>query len=282
MPLEIHKSEVDWSQMPTGMTWYIIGAPKTGKTTQTAKWSDRGLEGVLLLDTDLGSDFVNGCQSLTITSLNPPERVKLDLKGNPVIGKDGNKIVEEVPPLERGFIHRTGENKGKPRASYSLAEAIFDLMDNWDSYNIDTVVVDTVDEVNGWIEKEIAPNGMGEDFGKSYSKSSEKNINTMQLLQTLIKQKGATLILISHAKKSVEVDGKVQLMPALPSGLAGRMCAKADVIGYTTIDKKTGEHMISFVGYDERSVGSRIKPLHGKTVKFSYEAIKAEITGYKE
>lgn len=280
--LEIHKSVVDWSEMPTGMTWYIIGAPKTGKTTQSSKWSERGTDGVLLLDTDLGSDFVDGCKSITITSLNPPERAKKDMRGNPVLDKSGVPIVEVVPPLERGFVHRTGDKKGKPRASYSLAETVFDLEDHWDEYAVDTVVVDTADEVNSWIEKEVAPNGMGEDFGKSYAKATEKNLDIMKRLQTLVKQKGATLILISHSKKTVEVDGKMQLMPALPSGLAGRLCARADVIGYTTIDKKTGKHMISFVGYDERSVGSRIKPLHGKTLEFSYQAIKDAITGYKE
>lgn len=280
--LKTHKTTVDWSIMPTGITWMIIGAPKTGKTTQASQWSERGSEGVLVLDADLGSDYVEGANVITITSLNPEERIKKDLNGNPVYTKDGTPVTEVVPPIERGFVHRTGENKGKPMEVYSLAEAVFDLIDNWDDYKIDTVVLDTADTVNDWIEKEVAPNGMGGDFGVSYAKASEKNLDIMQKLQKLIKQKGANLILISHAKKTTEVDGKMQLVPNLPSGLAGRMCAKADIIGYTTIDKKTGKHMISFVGYDERSVGSRIKPLHGKNLLFDYNVIKAEVTGFKE
>lgn len=260
----------------------IIGAPKTGKTTQASQWSERGSEGVLLLDTDQGSDYVEGANVISIVSLNPEERIKTDLNGTPVYTKDGTPVMEIVPPNERGYVHRTGEDKGKPMEVYSLAEVVFDLIDNWDNYNVDTVVLDTADMVNDWVEKEVAPNGLGGDFGLSYSRASEKNLDIMQKLQKLVKKKNGNLIIISHSKKTTEVDGKMQLAPNMPSGLAGKMCAKADIIGYTTIDKKTGKHMISFVGYDERSVGSRIKPLHGKSLPFDYNAIKAEITGFKE
>ena len=169
--------------------------------------------------------------------------------------------MEFLPPEERGYVYRSGPKKGQPMPAYSLAEVVFDLLENWDAYNIDTIVVDTVGVINEWIEREVAPNGMGGDFGRSHGIASGKNIDVMLKLQNLVKQKGGTLILISHSKKTTEVDGKMQLAPELPSGLANRMCAKADIIGYTTIDKKTKQHLISFVGYDERSVGSRIKPL---------------------
>lgn len=280
--LKINKIQVDWSQMPTGITWMIIGAPKTGKSTQASQWSEKGREGVLLLDTDLGSDFIDGAQSIPIVSLNTPETVKTTKEGTPIMTKDGVPLTEEIPPEQRGYVYRNGPNKGKPMPVYSMAEVVFDLIDNWDSYGIDTIVVDTVGVVNEWIEKEVAPNGMGGDFGRSHGIASGKNIDIMLKLQNLVKKHAGTLVMISHSKKTTEVDGKVQLSPELPSGLANRMCAKADIIGYTTIDKKTQQHMISFVGYDERSVGSRIKPLHGKTLPFDYNAVKAEITGYKE
>lgn len=280
--LRVNKVTVDWSEMPRGVTWLIIGAPKTGKSTQVSKWSPRGQKGVLLLDTDLGTDFIDGAQAIPIISLNPPIRQKLTKDGKPIFNAEGVPLTEEIPPEERGFISRSGENKGKPMPAYALSEVVFDLIDNWDEYNIDTIALDTIGVVNEWIEKEVAPNGMGGDFGKSYSLASEKNLDIVIKLQNLIKSKGGNFVLVSHSKKTTEIDGKIQLAPELPSGLANKVCAKADIIGYTTIDKKTKQHMISFVGYDERSVGSRIKPLHGKTLPFNYEAIKAEVTGYKE
>ena len=280
--IKTQKVQVDWSKMPKGITWYFIGAPKTRKTTAASEWSERGADGVLIIDTDLGTDFVENANRISVTSLNPPTRVKM-LNGLPALDKDGKQIVEVVPPLERGFYHRTGALAGTPMEVYSLAEVVYDLLENFREYNVDTVVIDTIDMVNEWIEYEISPDGMGtKGYGTDWSQARTKNMDIMLKLQQLIKKEGADLILISHSKKTTEVDGKVQLMPDLPSGLAGKMCAKADVIGYTTIDKKTGDAYMSFVGYDERSVGSRLRPLSGKNIKFSYNAVRETIIGYKE
>lgn len=280
--LKIDKVKVDWTNMPRGLTWMFIGAPKTGKTTQASKWSEKGQEGVLVIDTDIGTDFVDGCNRVTVTSLNPPEDIVKDKDGNPVLTTDGAVIMDIVPPEERGYVYRTGPDIGKPMPVYSLAEVIYDLMENWDDYGVDTIVIDTVDAVNEWIEREIAPDGMGsKGFGLDWSQARSRNMDIVQKLQGFIRKKGATLILISHSKKSFEVDGKIQLMPDLPSGLAGRMCAKADVIGFVTVSKKLKQHTISFMSYDERSVGSRLSPIYGKELKFDYETIKETITGVK-
>jgi hypothetical protein len=277
--LKVQQIKTDWSQMPKGLTWYIIGQPKTWKTTQASKWSDKGSDGVLIVDTDLGSDFVDGAKRITVTSLNPPKRTKTDSKGEPVHrANSGTPEQEIIPPAERGFVHRNGELAGQPMEVYALSEVVFDLCEHWSDYGIDTVVIDTIDIVNDWIEAEMAPNGMKwEDYGKTMN----RNLNIMQVLQQLIKKQGGNLVLISHSKKSFETDGKIQLAPDLPSKLSARLTAKADVIGYTTIDKKTQQAHISFVGYDERSVGSRLEPLQGKELPFSYDAIREAVTGYK-
>jgi len=273
--------QTDWSRMPKGLTWYFIGPPKTGKTTVASEWSERGRAGTLILDADLGTDFVDGCNRITITSLNPPTRNKT-IGDKPAIDKNGLPIIEVVPPEERGFVYRVGDNAGKPMPVYSLAEVVADLLTDYDSYKIDTVVLDTVDVINEWIETEIAPEGMGKTgYGADWAKSRKKNKDIVSKLQRLIQKHGGTLILISHSKKTTEVDGKVQLAPELPSGLASNICAKAEVIGYTTI-KKNGEFTISFAGYDEKSIGSRLRPLRGKEFPFNYEAIKKAITGYIE
>ena len=58
--LKINKVQTDWKgELPSGLTWYFVGQPKTGKTTNASKWSPGGQEKVLLIDTDLGSDFVH-------------------------------------------------------------------------------------------------------------------------------------------------------------------------------------------------------------------------------
>lgn len=277
--LQVDKVKSDWKKMPKGLTWYIIGQPKTWKTTKASEWSEKGKEGVLLIDTDLGSDFVDGCKRLTVTSLNAPIRHKLDDRGKNVFEADGKLAYEETPPEERGFVYRTGEKEGKPMPVYSMAEVVFDLEDNWDSYGIDTIVIDTIDQVNDWIEEEVAPDGMKWEI---YGKTAKRNMDIMLKLQKLIKRKGGNLILISHSKKTFETDGKVQLSPELPSKLAARYTARADVIGYVTINKKDQNAMISFVGYDERSVGSRLRPLQGKELPFNYKSVREAIIGYNE
>ena len=39
MDINVRKVSTDWTTLPTGLTWYFIGQPKTGKTTQASKWS---------------------------------------------------------------------------------------------------------------------------------------------------------------------------------------------------------------------------------------------------
>ena len=117
MEIQPRTVSTDWSRLPGGLTWYFIGQPKTGKTTASANWSSRGAEGVLLIDTDGGADFVEGANVLTCTSLNSPTQPKIE----------DNKIEEVVPPDERGYYSGTG----KPMAVYSLFEVYAWLKRNW-------------------------------------------------------------------------------------------------------------------------------------------------------
>ena len=130
MELNIRKVSTDWEEMPTGLTYMIIGQPKTGKTTSTSSWSPKGQEGVLMLDTDLGSDFVDGANTVTITSLNAPVREKtIDGK---VVKENGKPVLEVIPPIERGHCIRSGKNKGEPLETYSMIEVYLYLKDNLD------------------------------------------------------------------------------------------------------------------------------------------------------
>ena len=281
--LNINKVTNDWkNDLPGGITWFFIGQPKTGKTTAASKWSVKGSEGVLVIDTDLGADFVDKANVVTCNGLNPPVRTKQ---------KDGINLssneIEIVPTNERGFYHRSGKKRGEQCHVYSLAEILADLMKNWDDYPYDTVVIDTIDQVNGWIE-DVVKNDLGIDnmgdgsWGADWAAAKRKNADIVKKIQDFMKKVGGNLILISHAKQTAMTDDKAQLSPSVPSGLGRVLCAKADVIGYATIDKETSSYSVSFEGYDERMVGSRLAPLAQKLLPFDYKAIMKEIKSYKE
>lgn len=274
MQIQTRTVTTNWKEIPGGLTWYFIGQPKTGKTTASANWSSEGASKVLVLDTDLGADFVDGANIVTIASLNPP------YKGE----GDDRKV---IPNLERGFYHRSGPDKGKPMEVYSLAEVFLWLKENWEKLPYETLVIDTVDTVNQWIEKavcdELNITAMGQgDWGADWSKAKRKNVDLVKRLQLLMKQHGGTLVLTSHSKQSQMNDGKVQLSPELPRGLGYALCAKADVIGYSTVVKDELVPKVSFQAYDERTVGSRLKPLNGKILPFTYTEVIKAITEYKE
>ena len=239
---------------------------------------------MLLIDTDLGADFVPGANVVTVTSLNPPKRVQTE--NNVKVVKDGSPVMELVPPIERGFYHRTGPEKGNPMPVYSLAEVLHWLTTNWTALPYQTVVIDTVDEVNCWIEDivtaEMGIEQMGDaGWGADWGKARRKNLDIIKRFQQLVKQHGGHLVLIAHAKSTQLTDEKVQLGPDLPRGLGYALTAKADVIGYTTARRDTGEYTISFRAYDERTVGSRLRPLAQKELPFDYQAIRAEISQYQ-
>ena len=170
---------------------------------------------------------------------------------------------------------------------YSLAEILSWLRTNWKKLPYDTIVIDTIDEVNTWIErsvtKELNIQAMGEgSWGSDWGLARRKNLDIIVKFQKFMKKNGGNLVLISHSKTTTVTDGKAQLMPDLPRGLAYNLTAKADVIGYSTANKDDGNYYISFKNYDERAIGSRLKPLVQKELPFNYGAIIEEILNYKE
>ena len=286
MDLKIRKVSTDWSSLPKGLTWYFIGQPKTGKTTQASRWSEKGADGVLLIDTDLGSDFVNNANTVTVTSLNTPTRPKM-IDGKQVTEK-GTPVIETVPNDEREYYHRTGDQVGKPMEVYSMVEVYFYLKENLKKLPYDTIVIDTIDHINRWIEAAVCDErgqtamGEGSSWGADWAQARKKNLDIIKKFQLLCKSLGRNLVLISHAKSTVITDGKSQLGPELPRGLSYALTASADVIGYATANKEDSKFYISFQAYDERTVGSRLKPLAQKVLEFDYDSVMNEILKYKE
>ena len=286
MDIKIRNISTDWSVMPGGLTWYFIGQPKSGKTTAASGWSEKGQGGVLLIDTDLGVDFVDGANTVTVSSLNPPEELVKE-KGEQVYNDRGSPQTRIVPAMKRGFYHRTGKNKGKSMEVYSLQEIYMWISEKWDELPYDTIVIDTIDEVNEWIQdevvKELGITAMGEgQWGADWGKARRRNVDIVKRFQIFLKSKGGNLILISHSKSTQMQDSKVQLSPDLPRGLAYALTAKADVIGYCTADKDSKGYYVSFQAYDERTVGSRLKPLSQTTLPLSYNSIKEQILNYEK
>ena len=285
MEIEVNKVSTDWKKMPMGVTYLLIGQPKTGKTTAASEWSEKGSNGVLIIDTDLGADFTDEANTVTVTTLNPPTRPVL-LKGKQVM-ENGFPQVEVIPPDERGFKHRNGKKAGKIAKVYSLIEIYQWLEKEWDNIPYDTIVLDTIGQVNEWIEttvvQELGITAMGEgQWGADWGKARKKNVDIVKRFQTLAKKNGGNFVIISHSKTTTITDGKVQLGPDLPRGLGYSLAAKADVIGYCTANKEDGTFQISFEAYDERVVGSRLRPLAQKILPFNYEAIRNEILTYKK
>tara|TARA_B100001146_G_scaffold194976_1_gene182393 strand:+ start:154 stop:1023 length:870 start_codon:yes stop_codon:yes gene_type:complete len=286
MDIKIRKVSTDWKVLPTGLTWYFIGQPKTGKTTQASKWSEKGSEGVLLIDTDLGSDFANEANTITVTSLNTPTRP--ELHEGKQITKGGKPVIEVIPNEDRGYYHRTGDKVGEAMEVYSMVEVYHWLKDNLKRLPYDTIAIDTIDHINRWIEKEVCEErdqtamGEGSSWGADWAQARKKNLDIIKRFQTLCKSLGRNLVLISHAKNTVVTDGKSQLGPELPRGLAYAVTASADVIGYAMANKEDGKFYISFKAYDERTVGSRLRPLAQKTLPFDYGSVISEILKYKE
>lgn len=294
MDVQVHTINHEYDSMPAGLTWQIIGQPKTGKTTQAAQWSERGHDGVILLDADWGSDFARGANVVTLSSINAPIYQVYDAENQRylrcdehgvVLGPDEPDVV--IPPIERGFYFRSGPQKGEPLPAYAMSEVLAWLSAQWDTLPYDTIAIDTVDEVNHWIEQltidELNIYSMGDaEWGKDWSHARKRNLNILKQFQTLIKQKGANLVLVAHSKQTTITDDKVQLLPDIPRGLAYAVAAKADIIGYTTMNRQANRPDISFKAFDERAIGSRLRPLAQKKLPFDYQVIRNEILTYAE
>ena len=281
--ITVEKNVVNPNEIPNGFVYLFIGPPKTGKTTECAKWRDNSL----IIDTNLGSDLVN-CNRITVTSLNVPKREKKDKEGK-ILVENGLPIMEIVPPEERGFVNRTGTDKGKPMSVYSLAEVLVWVKTTLTTgkFPYEAIVLDTIGDINDWIEEviteEMGIKSMGDgQWGSDWGRARAKNLDIVKRFGVLCRKYAIDLVLVGHSKPTVVVGQIAQLAVDLPRGLTTALNGKADVIGYISIDKNSGKSVVSFQAYDERQVGSRFEALGGKTIPFSWTSIKNEVEKYKE
>ena len=276
--IQIIENEVDVNQIPI-YTGLVGGQPKTGKTTQCASWSDKGRDGVLLIDTDMGADLVDS-NRIPVTSINPPIRkVKTETGTKKVI----------IPPEERGYIYRAGQHKGEPMPVYSLTEVYSWIQERITSndFPYDTIVIDTIDAINEWVEqavmKKMQIDSMGQaGYGNDWFAAKEKNLKILDNFIDLWERNGINGLLVCHTKqRSVISDGTVQESPALPRGLSSVLQGKMTFICNVKRNDK-GKPYADFKAYSEKQVGSRIKALNNKQIPFSYQAFKETIQNFKE
>lgn len=278
MTVQVIENKVDVNQIPYYLG-LVGGQPKTGKTTQCARWSEQGKDGVLLVDVDMGASLVD-CNRLPVTSLFPPTKVVRD--------KDG-ETKEIIPPKKRDYIYKAGDKKGQAMPVYSFQEVYSFIQDKIVSNNFpyDTIVIDTVDALNEMIEqrvmKELGIDGMGQaGYGQDWNSAKEKNMKLLGKFFELTEKYGINVLLICHTKQRSQMeDGTIQESPSLPRGFSSLLQGHMTWICNVKRDKE-GQPIADFKSYSEKQVGSRIKALNDISVLFNYESFKKAIKEYEE
>ena len=269
---------------PKGLTWLILGEAKVGKTTFGLNFAD-DKEKVLLLDLENGAKGFPYTKRINVISLLAATRPKLDASGNEVLDTNGKKIMQLVPPDERGFYR-----DGKPAPAASMMEAIAYIRKNPGSY--ETVVLDTVDDLNSFAEqvvmeeKNTVAMGDANEFGKDWAASKIKVIKTLKLLQEICQKNEINLIILSHVKtvtnKDSESDQQISsLAPDLPSGLRKQVTALADVIAYAYMTKN-GDRLMSTRTGGQNVTGTRYVEIADAVFNLSYSEIKDRFAKYHE
>lgn len=282
--------EENTSTFPRGLVWFFMGFPKTGKTTQASRWAEGGSDKVLLIDTDHGTDFVDGANVVVCTSLNIPTRDKVvDGKKVTTVVDGVEKIVKTIiPPNERGFYHRVGADKGTQMEVYSMAEIYKEVKALLlkGQFPYEAIAIDTLDKINEWIEeivaKELGQEAMGQSagWGADWGLARRRNLDIARKWCDLCRQYGLTLIFTSHAKQRQVIDKKVQLGPELPGGLGRALSGKADIIGLSSIGQNK-KPVITFRNFDEITIGSRLPALFQQSMDFDFKTVHDAIINWK-
>ena len=141
---------------------------------------------------------------------------------------------------------------------------------------IKTVVIDTIDVLSDWIEDEVAG-----QFGLKQISERKKEVSgfevwgefkkRMEGLVGYFKDSGKLVIVLAHTKEPKVVDDQV-ITPAginIPGKGGSYLAAQADLIGFTYRQAiSTGtQYFVTFKGGPLGTWGSRIAELNDKTLK---------------
>lgn len=141
---------------------------------------------------------------------------------------------------------------------------------------IKTIVIDTVDVLSDWFEREIA-----EEKGLEAITDRKEGVNGFELwgtfkkrvekLATYLKQCGKLVILVAHTREPKTDENGNVITPAginVPGKAGGFLAAQADMIGFCQ-KKELGSgliYSISFKGGPLGQWGSRISEVNGRTI----------------
>ncbi len=296
-------NQVSPYKMPTSNVWAFCGLPKRGKTTGAVRFNEsNSVEKTIVIDLEkCVSKYpqFQGANVLNVGSYDPPMRPKKDKNGKVIHDKHDKEIYEPIPVKERGFIINSEE---LPIYSMTEAMAILNVASNeGELKQYDTIVIDTVDAlqtlVEDWVirehnkeneEKVYALADIG-SYGSGWDKAKRKLMSVILQLKDIIEKNQMELCLCIHSKTTTQIENKIQRDPALRNATALTLFGECGIIGYVDsvqTRKKSNkygtiaegkEHVISF---DTRSEvltgGTRLSRLVGKTLPFSYNAIKEE------
>lgn len=293
-------SSVNENEMPKGLVWAFVGLPKRGKTYGISRFNpSQDITKTLFLDLEMCTleyPEYRGLHVLPITSYTPP---------TVVVEVNGKKTKEIVPSSERPLY--VG---GKQIRNYSIIEAISIIKSMEKSgalKNFESIVIDTVDALQGLIEEkcieeyneenpkkpvnsigDIGSYGSGWDLAKRRLVSGPSSV--IKELKTISARTGIEIVLSIHSKTTTQIEGRVQRDPALRAGNTLALFAEVAAIGYVDNHKtslpdgsnggsvgKGKQHTVSFITNSEETTGgTRLSSLVGKTVPFSYQEIKKE------
>jgi len=282
----------DGTIMPRGSTYVFTGLFKRGKSYGASRWNPTGdTSRTLYLDAErcvLRFKEYNGMTTLPLTSFTIPK----DEKGTP------------IPPEKRGY-----SINGKPIKSWSLKEAIalIRVMANRGllQEKFDIVVLDTLDVLQKWSEEYFLAEynktkepkdqvfslmDVGGGHGAAWSDARDVLVRPLLELREIVTGMNVDMAWLIHSKTTTQVANKFQRDPALRAGVTNALFGEADAIGYIDVEDSNlpdGSlygcvhsgilHTVSFVTESEiLTGGSRLGPLVGKTLPFSYQAAQEE------
>lgn len=165
----------------------------------------------------------------------------------------------------------------------------------------DTIVVDTLDIVHDWVEKDALAflskkfkmelGSMGEaPNGADWAEARKSTLGILTALRQFARRTDKNVVIIAHSQSVMSEKGtqteKAKTID-FPGKLGRRIPAQVDVIGYCfglkgldpVTHKSTINRFVSFQPYEELEAGCRYKELNGKILPMTFKAIDDAFKG---
>lgn len=165
----------------------------------------------------------------------------------------------------------------------------------------ETIVVDTLDMIHDWMEKDTLAflskkfkmelGSMGEaPNGADWAEARKGTLGILTALRQFARRTDKNVVIIAHSQSVMSEKGttteKAKTID-FPGKLGRRIPAQVDVIGYCfglkgldpVTHKSTINRFVSFQPYEELEAGCRYKELNGKVLPMTFKAIDDAFKG---